>query len=70
MRVITNNINAATTIEGPDGVSSSAEASNPPTTASTPATAAPAAIFSGLVAKRRDDACCGQYMTQSGMRSV
>ena len=44
---------ATTTIDGPDGVSRFAEASSPPATAATPIAAAPAAILSGLEAKRR-----------------
>ena len=47
-----NSNSATTTIDGPDGVSNCAEASNPPATARTPA-AAPTAMFSGREAKRR-----------------
>ena len=53
MRVTANSTSAATTMEGPDGVSNSAEANSPPATAATPAAAAPTAICSGLDENRR-----------------
>ena len=53
MRVTTNSASAVTTIDGPDGVSYSAEANNPPAIETMPAVAAPAAILSGLAENHR-----------------
>src|SRR5690606_32652069 len=44
---------AATTTEGPEGVSKRSEAESPPTTASAPVSEAITAIVSGVAAKRR-----------------
>ena len=50
MRTATNNKIAATTIEGPDGVSYISDEYKPAITDTTPITVAPTAIISGVVA--------------------